>query len=144
MATVISYIHNLMRSCPHLDPEAPLYIDFTGSHPDNFGITPLPGEAIIESYLSGASTRTFPFTLTSRFNTLEDRQRQENSAFSERVAAWMEEITRTEALPDMGEGRKAEALRATTRGIIFEMDGNMRQGQYHIQCELIYYQEAMA
>jgi len=138
-SSVVEYIMKLMRSCPYIDSKNPLYLDFIGKDKGNFSIFPLAGSIVVEEYLSGSRVEEYPFAIASRFGTIDERARRENSAFTEQVEAWMRQLTRNEEFPAMGQGRRAQSLEVLGRGVIMQQDDNLHRGEYQIQCRLVYY-----
>ena len=137
--STIDYIIGLLRTCPYIDQQHPLYLDFIGKDRGNFSIFPLAGASVVEEYLSGSRMEEYTFAIASRFSTADDRARRENSAFSERIEAWMRKVTAEGGFPDMGEHRYADKLEALGRGIMIEENSNLQRGQYQIQCRLVYF-----
>ena len=119
----------------------PVWVDFLGQTPTEYGVIPLPGARIVEEYLNGASLREFPFAFNATMATADDTTRLANSDFFETFAAWLESQTLAGTLPTLEAGKTAEEIIATGWGYLFQQ-GESGTGIYQIQCKLTYAQSA--
>lgn len=142
--TVISVLDGIMqylKTYTGLVSGAPVWVDFLGQTPTEYGVIPLPGARIVEKYLNGASLREFPFAFNATMATADDTTRLANSDFFETFAAWLESQTLAGTLPTLEVGKTAEAIEAVSWGYLFQQ-GESGTGVYQIQCRLTYGQAA--
>ena len=62
----------------------------------------------------------------------------ENSQFFEELAAWIEEQSDEENLPELPKGDEAEELNVTTTGYLFAVSADWRIARYQLQLQLVY------
>lgn len=121
-----------LKSFPRVDMEK-LEEDATAYMIEN-----VPAEPFVKKYLDGSSVRQTVFAISSR-EFYGDVENLETHAFYERFAAWMEECTRNNTLPDLGSNREPMSIKATTGAYVYDAEGT--KAQYRIQCVLKYYQK---
>ena len=138
--SIISAIQTYIKTYTGIPSTAPVWVDYVGSKPTEYSISPLPGGKIVEEYIDGSSLREFPFAFMSSERTSDDMERMENSGFYETFAEWLETQTEAGALPSLGAGKTAELIEATGWGYLYQ-EGNSETGIYQIQCRLQYVQE---
>ena len=120
--------------------DAPIWVDYLGTTPTEYSISPLPGARIVEQYINGSSLREYSFAVRSSERTAADLERMENNGFYEAFADWLEAQTEAEIFPALGTGKTPELIEATGWGYLYQ-EGNSDTGIYQIQCRLQYTQE---
>lgn len=141
VTSVLDGIQQYIKTYGSLVSGAPVWVDFLGSTPTEYGVVPLPGARVVETYLDGSSLREFPFAFQATLNTNADVTRLANSTFFEDFAAWLESQTLAGTLPTLEAGKTAESIEATGWGYLFQQ-GESGTGIYQIQCKLTYAQSA--
>ncbi len=139
--SLIADLRTYLLTYPGLESAAPLLVDTVGSTPTQYGIFPLPGARIIESYVDGSSLRQFLFALQSMEYIADDAARIRAAEFYESLADWFESQTLAGVLPTLDTGKTAESVEALQSGFLFEF-GESGIGLYQIQCRLTYSQDA--
>lgn len=118
------------------------HIDCLGSEPTQFSLNAVPTEAVVKRYFSG-ELRAKNYVLASRADyTVDDAQRAEQSSFWDDFSDWVEVMSQSRKLPDLGEGRVARSVACTTNGYI--QDADTTTCQFQIQLQLLYYQDKYA
>ena len=100
--TILSSLKTWLEDYSGLETDAPVWVNHLGSEPTQYGIVPLGGSRIIESYVDGSSLRSFPFAFQSVESTIDELQRLENIGFYELLADWFESETDDGTLPTLG------------------------------------------
>lgn len=139
--SIISAVKTYMLTYTGLKTGAPLWVDYMGPNPTGYQIVPTPGPRIVESYISGGSMREWSFAFQSSEYTADELQRMDTNAFFEALAAWFETQSDAGTLPNLGAGKIAEKIEATTWGFLFQ-EGESNTGIYQIMCKLTYLQDA--
>lgn len=139
MATIIDALNTYFLAYSSLKTGAPLWVDFLGQVPTEYSISPLPGNRVLEAYISGGSKRQFPFAFSSMESTADNLERLANIGFYEAFADWLESQTLANVLPALAAGKTPTELEALDSGYLFEQ-GESGTGIYQIQCRLIYEQ----
>lgn len=139
--TILSSLKTWLEAYSGLETDAPVWTNHLGSEPTQYGIVPLGGSRIIESYVDGSSLRSFPFAFQSVEYTIDELQRLQNIGFYELLADWFESETDDGALPTLGTGQTADSVSALGWGFLFEQ-GKSDTGIYQVQCQLVYEQAA--
>lgn len=140
MTTILSAIRDYLKDYTGLSDSSPIWVDYIGASPTEYSVVPLAGERIIETYLTGATLREYPFAFRSVESTAADLERMENNGFYEEFASWLEEQSELGNLPNLEEGKTAELIEALGWGYLYE-EGNSETGIYQIQCRLVYEQD---
>lgn len=140
MTTILSAIRDYLKDYTGLSDSSPIWVDYVGASPTEYSVVPLAGERIIETYLTGATLREYPFAFRSVESTAADLERMENNGFYEEFASWLEEQSELGNLPNLEEGKTAELIEALGWGYLYE-EGNSETGIYQIQCRLVYEQD---
>jgi hypothetical protein len=141
--TNIAAVQTYIKTYAGLKTGKPVWVDYLGTVPTEYGIVPLPGGGIIERYMSGSSLREFLFAFQSAESTAADLDRLANIGFYEAFADWLEQQTKNKNFPALGNGKTPEKIEAVTGGYLFEQ-GDSDTGIYQINCRLEYYQAAQA
>jgi hypothetical protein len=138
--SIISALRTFLATCPNLESGALLLVDHTGSQPIQYAIIPLPGERIVERYLSGSTLREYPFLFQTAKSSADDLERIETAGFQEAFSDWLEAQTDAGNLPDLGAKKTPQALEAVTWGFLYEQ-GESDTAIYQMQCKLTYEQQ---
>jgi hypothetical protein len=117
---------------------APLQVDFLGPDTVGYSIVTMPG-ATVEWYLSGESSRTFPFALQASLSTADDTNRIENGGFFEKLSDWLKVQSDAGNLPILPSGKITEKIEALDCGYLYDT-GQSETGTYQILCQLTYEQ----
>lgn len=138
--TLIQSVKNYIETYAGLKENAPLWVNYLGAEPTEYAIVPLPGDRILEAYITGKERRAYPFAFQSMERTADELERLENIGFYETFAAWLDSQSEAGVLPTLDSGLTAEKIEAVNWGYLFEQ-GESSSGVYQIQCRLIYEQE---
>lgn len=137
------YVRDLLLTCPYISAsKLDAHIDFLGDKPLQYSIDGEPTAQVLKQYRGGDTLRRYSFILLSRMQTIDDATRAQNNRNYEQLSLWLEAQTRKRALPDMGDGAKANSIKAVGSVYLMETDTDTNSAAYQMQCELIYYQKA--
>jgi len=141
MTHIIDAVKTYIKTYGSLDSNAAVLVDFLGNTPTQYAINPLPGAKVIESYITGASLREFPFSFQSMESTADELERLSNNGFFEAFSDWLESQTLAETFPTLNANQHPILIEATSWGYLFQQ-GESDTGIYSIQCRLQYEQDA--
>lgn len=138
---IVESVREFIKTCPYLDEfHRGIGVDFLKEKETSYMIESVPADPVVKTYLGGDTVRQFVFAFSSRESYGEDvRQNLENTGFYEHFADWMEEQTKSKKLPELGEGKQAMLIEATSTGYPYDTD--VKTAQYRIQCRLVYFQK---
>lgn len=137
---IIEKIREYFLNCPILDEYARLNIDFLGVEPTQYTIEGQPVNPVIQKYVDGGALKQYVFIFGSReYYGADVLQNIENSGFFERFAAWVEEQSEKENLPELEGNKQAISMEVLTSGYLFSASED--NARYQIQMRLIYYEE---
>lgn len=137
---IIDKVREFIRTCPLVKGKR-INVDFLGADVGEYTIDSIPSTPIIKHYVDGGSLRQFVFVFASKeYYSSDFLQNIENAGFYEKLADWFEEQNEKEDFIDLGEGKKAIKIEATSSGYLFDEEPD--KGRYQCQCRLVYYQEA--
>lgn len=138
--SIVEGIKQYFDECPLIKKMgAKTKVEFLKDDTRSFSIETVPGPSVIENYLDGVSERQYRFNLVARFSYSEEaRMNIENSQFFEELAAWIEEQSDEENLPELPKGDEAEELNVTTTGYLFAVSADWRIARYQLQLQLVY------
>jgi len=139
--SILSSVKTFISTYSGLDSGAPLSSDNVGASPTWYGIYPVSGNPVIETYLDDTSRRQFPFVFRSVEYTMDELERLDNIAFFEGFAEWLETQSNAGNLPTLGSGKTPESIEAIDWAYLFEAGATT--GIYQIRCQLIYEQDAL-
>jgi hypothetical protein len=139
--SIIESIKTFIATYNGLQAGAALQVDQLGNTPTQYGIMPLPGARIVETYLDDGTLREFPFAINSMESTADELERINNSDFYEALADWFETQTQAGTLPTLETSKTATKIEALGWGYLFE-PGDSGTGIYQIQCKLTFEQQA--
>lgn len=139
---VIQCVQEFIATCPHLAAFEGLFpkvdVDKLEEDAAAYMIENVPAEPVLKNYLDGSSVRQCVFAFDSR-EYYEAIENIDTNNFYEEFAGWLETCTNSNELPDLGEGKEAMSIKATTPGYLYDTEGT--KAKYRIQCVLKYYQE---
>lgn len=138
--SIIEGIKSFIASCPYLTEMAAIYTDYTDSEPDNYGIADYGEGEPVSVYMDGSMVCQHNFALYFRTYTNSDRERIEATGFFEKFSDWLDEQTKKRNLPDLGEGKSAESVRAAN-AMLYQQDEDGVKGLYQAQFILTYEKE---
>lgn len=137
---IMEQMRKFLRTYPPLSNDK-INVDFLPEDARSYSLGTVPAQEVIRSYVDGSSVRQCLFVLASREVYSEEvNQQLENLDFYSKFSEWLKEKTRNEELPDLGEGKQALNLQATTSGYAFAV--NVNSARYQIQCRLEYLQRS--
>lgn len=140
--TIIDALLDWLKTCPEL-ANGEMNIDWLPENARKYSVDVEPCQPVLKRYSTGVTKKQFIFYLASRVFLGGDdiRDAQDNYAFYEAFATWVEKNSLAGNLPDLGEGRAARSIEVNTSGypIYVSEDGKAR---YQIQLKLIYAEEA--
>lgn len=138
--SIIEGIKSFIASCPYLTEMAAIYTDYTDSEPDNYGISDYGEGEPVSVYMDGSMVCQHNFALYFRTYTNSDRERIEATGFFEKFSDWLDDQTKKRNLPDLGEGKSAESVRAAN-AMLYQQDEDGAKGLYQAQFILTYEKE---
>lgn len=138
--SIIEGIKSFIASCPYLTEMAAIYTNYTDSEPDNYGIADYGEGEPVSVYMDGSMVCQHNFALYFRTYTNSDRERIEATGFFEKFSDWLDEQTKARNLPDLGEGKAAESVRASN-AMLYQQDEDGAKGLYQAQFILTYEKE---
>lgn len=138
--SIIEGIKSFIASCPYLTEMAAIYTDYTDSEPDNYGIADYGEGEPVSVYMDGSMVCQHNFALYFRTYTNSDRERIEATGFFEKFSDWLDDQTKKRNLPDLGEGKSAESVRAAN-AMLYQQDEDGVKGLYQAQFILTYEKE---
>ena len=137
--TLVESVKEFISKCPHLTDLAKVNVDFLPEKPDTYSIEQVPTQPIIRQYLDGSSERQFTFVFASRFYYSEETKNNiNNSGFYENFSKWLEECTLNGTLPELEEGMTPTKIEALSNGYLYNINGDLANARYQVQCRLIY------
>ena len=111
-------------------------VDMLNEDVTAYSIESTPAEPILKRYANGDTVRQYVFSLCSRV-LYGDEENRDTSEFYEKFADWLDECTKSGALPELTGKLQSKSIRATTDGYLY--DAQETKCQYRIQCQFIYY-----
>lgn len=138
--SIIEGVKSFIASCPYLADMAAIYTDYTDSEPDNYGIADYGEGEPVSVYMDGSMVCQHNFALYFRTYTNSDRERIEATGFFEKFSDWLDDQTKKRNLPDLGEGKSAESVRAAN-AMLYQQDEDGVKGLYQAQFILTYEKE---
>lgn len=135
--SIISAVQTYIKTYTELEANAPVWVDYLGKEPTQYGISQLPGARIVETYLNESTLREFPFAFEAVVSNAADAVRLENLGFFEAFAHWLDTQSKAGTLPSLGTGKTAEKIEALGWGYPFD-ESESGTSVYQIQCKLTY------
>lgn len=137
--SIIGAVRDYIKAYTGLPSGAPMWVQYLGAKPGEYGVISQPGAKIVERYLDGGSLREFPFALVSTESTMDDLTRLQSDELYEALSDWMEKQSDEGNLPDLGEGKNAIAIEALSWAYLIEQ-GESGTGVMQLLCKLTYEQ----
>jgi hypothetical protein len=137
--SISASIRDWFSECPLLEEFRALFVDYLDDT-ESYTIEFTPTEPIIKRYIDGSTLRCLQFSFCSR-EQYDGLANIDTSAFYEKFAEWLENCNQKKDLPSLEDGKEAQSIKALTQGYLYDESG--KYCQYRIQCEFIYYQEAI-
>lgn len=139
---MIEKIREFIATCPFLDTNGAIYIEWLGNEAVEYSIEETPSNPIVSTNIDGSTTRQLTFTFASReWYSRELLQNIANSNFYKNFADWLMLQTELDNLPDLGENKVATKIEATSSGYLFNTNAGLQTARYQIQCRLLYEQD---
>lgn len=133
-------IKEFIEGCPFLKEFEQMFpvvnTDMLGEDTTSYSIESTPADPIIKRYSNGDTVRQYVFSMCSR-EIYGESENEETAEFYEKFADWLEECTRSRALPKLTGKLKSKSIRATTGGYLYDNKGT--KCQYRIQCQFLYF-----
>lgn len=133
-------VKEFIEGCPFLKEFEQMFpvvnTDMLGEDTTSYSIESTPADPIIKRYSNGDAVRQYVFSLCSR-EIYGESENEETAEFYEKFADWLEECTRSGALPKLTGKLKSKSIRATTGGYLYDNKGT--KCQYRIQCQFLYF-----
>lgn len=139
--SLVASVRTWLLTYDGLEEQAALLVDKLGKEPTQYALVPLPGAAVLETYLDDSTRRQFPFALQSMEFVANDEKRVATYEFYEGFAAWVESQNAAGTFPTLDDGKTPESVEILGQPILFEF-GESGTGIYQIQCRVIYEQDA--
>ena len=135
--SVIESTQTYVKTYPGLGANDPLYVNHLGIKVNEYGLMPLPGGGVVNTYINGTEIIDFPFALQSMESTLDDPARIANIAFMEDFTNWIKSQEDAGIYPILGSGETPLKIETFGWGFLIE-DGESGTGVYQIECNLNY------
>lgn len=137
--SIIEALHTFVNGYEPLQNNR-INVDFLPEKAKEYSLEAVPCTEWVRAYVDGSGIKQFLFNLCSR-ELLDEtlRTQMDNLGFYEAFSEWLRRQTLAGRLPDLGSGRRAARLEATSSGYVFDQGANT--ARYQIQCKLTYYQE---
>lgn len=135
--SVVARVSKYLEEYAGLKEDAPLWTNYLSASQFEYSITPLPSSKTVSTTITGVDTNEFHFAFQSNESTAEELERIQAFAFYEAFMIWMKKQTAEGILPQLGKGRTAKSIAATTWGFLYSQ-GESQTGIYQIQCVLTY------
>lgn len=137
--SLITYAKALIESASFMDGNR-VNVDYVEEEM-TLSIGSLPHDPWIARYVDGGGRRQYQFSIDSVEQYDEDaRVNIANSEFYEVLQDWFESLNETQAFPAMDTGRQAYRIETLNSGYLYDVEGNL--ATYHIECRILYVQEA--
>lgn len=136
---IIESIRNYFLSCPLIDEESKINVDYLGIEAVEYTIDSVPAEKVIKTYVGGDTLNQYVFVFGSReYYGSDTLQNIENSGFYEKFSKWIEEQSKLGNLPVLSGNKKAMKMETLTSGYLFDITESL--ARYQIQIRLVYYE----
>jgi hypothetical protein len=139
--SVLSAIQEFIKGCSELDSDSPVWVNYLGESPVGYSIVPLPGDKIVEEYITGKTSRVYPFAFQSMESTLDQLARTNVHEFYEDFAEWIRTQSEQGVFPEMDAGQTPFKIEAIGSGFLVAQ-GDSQTGVFQIQCQLLYEQDS--
>src|SRR3989304_9030408 len=112
MATIVSAIIDFLDNYTGLATDPPMWVNYLGIGGVQYTVVPLAGERTVETYITGATVREFPFAFQSVESTADQLARLESIGFYEAFSEWLDQQTIDGVLPTLDAGKTAVEISA--------------------------------
>lgn len=114
-------------------------VDFLSDKGKSFSIEPIATNPVVSNYIGGGGERQYTFSLAVKFNYSDEaKMNLDNSGFFEELEEWLDTQNKEGNLPDLGDGKTAEAIEVVSNGFLFGVTSDWKYGRYEIQLRLLY------
>lgn len=129
------------NECPLVSGKK-IKVNYLGEKPQSYTVDTVPANPVVRKYPDGGSLRQYLFVFASReFYDAQVWSNLDVMAFYEAFSDWIDEVNRTGALPDLGDGLCARRLEVLSSGYLFKAESD--DARYQIQCKLLYEKEGV-
>lgn len=137
---IIKDIREYFLSCPLIDYNAKINVDYLGVDAVEYTIDGVPTTDIVKQYVDGGTVKQFVFVFGSReYYGPDTLQNMENSGFYQAFSEWIQEQNNLGRLPLLSGGKTSIKLETLTSGYLF--DASEESARYQIQARLLYYED---
>lgn len=136
---IIESIRNYFLSCPLIDEESKINVDYLGIEAVEYTIDSVPAEKVIKTYVGGDTLNQYVFVFGSReYYGSDTLQNIENSGFYENFSKWIKEQSKLGNLPILTGNKNSIKMEVLTSGYLFDITESL--ARYQIQIRLVYYE----
>jgi len=135
--SVIESVVTFIETYAGLDADAPVWVNYLGKTPTEYGIVPLPGGGVVNTYINGTEIIDFPFAFQSAESVADDPARVDNIAFLEAFSNWIKTQNDAGTFPTLGAGETPRKIESLGWGFLLE-ESESGTGVYQVQCNLEY------
>lgn len=129
-----------MHTCPLLDEDGKVRVNFLGDIPIEYVIEEVPAEPMVKRYIDGTSICQVLFIFASREGYDKSAiQNMLSSNFYEDLSSWFEKQTLNGNLPVLPQGMESQKIETISTGYAVKADELGKTARYQIQCKLTYY-----
>lgn len=138
--TIIEAVKDYFLQCPYLKELTRFGVEFLPEDSNTASIEEVPvTNPILNKYIDGSSSRQFVFVFATRLTYSDEiRNNIENSGLYEKIYNWLEENSNNDILPKLDEGLTPTKIECLTNGYLFDINGDLTNARYQIQCRLLY------
>ena len=141
--SIAKYVQKFLLTSPFITVSPfDMQIDFVGETPTQYSIEAEPVHPVVKRYLTGDTIRQFVFSLVQRADIITDDVRSSNNDNYEKLSLWLEQQTKSRALPPMEDEARAMKIEAIGAQYVLERAEDNSSALYMMQCALTYYQKA--
>lgn len=141
--SIIESVKDFISTCPYLSDLKRISVDFLPDDKDTVSIEEIPTNTIVREFVDGSSERQFVFVIAARlFYSDELRNNIDNSGLFENIQQWLDDCSADDVMPNMAEGLTPYKIEAQSNGYLFDVNGDLSNARYQIQCRLLYDKEA--
>lgn len=126
-------------TCPHLQPNKPLTVDYTGGEPVEYSIFSVPSEIKYKTNVLGETVpqevQTLDFIFASIENYGKNKVNVANHAFYQKVIDWIMEQSAAGNLPEINSG-KIQSIMPTLTAYVHS--ATAAEARYQINIKITY------
>jgi hypothetical protein len=137
--TILAALNTYIKTYPAIGSSGVVMVDYLSGNPNEFAISPQPGNKIVEKFIDGGSTREFPFAFQMMAYTADEATRLANSGFYEALSDWFESQTEAGILPTLNANQTPLTIEAISQPFLFQQ-GESEIAIYQMTCKLTYEQ----